>query len=125
MVVGDRLGVPEGNGRCELCRVDGAAAADADDGVGPGLTGKARGLYHAGKLRVLLHPAEDGGNAAVLFLHGLGRGGEVPPAGDDAALYAALVEYRCELCERALAEIDLDRLGIDELKRHRCSPRSR
>ena len=125
MIVFNGFAVAQGDGRGKLCRVDGAAAADADDGVGLGLAGQAGGLNHAGELGVLLHAAEDGNDAAVLLLHLLRRRSKVLPAGDHAALHAELFEHFTELCKLSLAEVDLDRLGIDKLMRHRCSPQSR
>ena len=125
VIVFDGFAVAQGDGRGELRRVDGAAAADADDGVGLGLAGQTGGLNHAGKLGILLHAAEDGNDAAVLLLHLLRRRGKVLPTGDHAALHAELFEHFTELCKLSLAEVDLDRLGIDKLMRHRCSPQSR
>ena len=117
--------VAQGDGRGELRRVDGAAAADADHGVRTGFMGETGRLRNAGELGVLFHSAEHGGDAGVLLLHLFGGGGEVLAAGDDAALHAQLVQNLTELCKLPRAEEDLHRLGIDKLMRHRCSPRSR
>ena len=125
VIVFNGFAVAQGDGRGKLRRVDGAAAADADDGVGLGLAGQAGGLNDAGELGVLFHAAEYGRDAAVLLLHLLCRRREVLPAGDYAALHTELFEHFTELCKLSLAEIDLDRLGVDKLMRHRCSPQSR
>ena len=124
-VVVDRFPVAEGDGCRVLRRVDGAAAADADHRVGARLTGEARRLRNTGKLRILLHTAEDGDDAAVFLFHRFRRGGKVPSAGDHTALKAQFFQDAAELSEPAGAEPDPDRLGIHEFRHHRCSPRSR
>ena len=124
VVILDGFAVAQGDGRGKLRRVDGAAAADADDGVGLGLTGKAGGFDDAGELGILLHAAENGNDAAVLLLHLLRGRSKVLAAGDHAALHTELFKHFTELGKLSHAEINLDRLGIDKLMRHRCSPRS-
>ncbi len=117
--------VTEGDGRGEFRRVDRAAAADADHGIRFRLPGQARGLDDARELRVLLYAAKHRDDAAVLLLHLLRRRGKVLSAGDHTALQAELTQDFAELLKLSLAEINLDRLGINKLMRHRCSPRSR
>ena len=125
VIVVDGFPIAEGDSSGELRRVDGAAAADADDGVSPSLTGQAGGLDDTGELWVLLHAAEYGDNTAVIPLHLLRRRGKVSAAGDDAALQPEFFQDFTELCKLSLAEIDLDWLGIDKIMRHRSLPQSR
>ena len=120
-----RVPVAESDRRGKLCGVDGAAAADAHNGVRLHLTGQAGRLDRPGELGVLLHAAEDGRDAAVLLLHLQGSRGKVPAAGDHTLRNAELLQQAAEQRKLAFAEDDLDRLGIDKLTPHRCSPRFR
>ena len=119
------LAVAQGDGRGELGGVQRAAAADTDDGVGLRLAAELHGLNDAGELGVLLDAAEDADDGGVLLAQLFRPGGEVATAGDHGPLYPLLGENLGKSVKAALAEIDLDRLGIDKIICHRSHPRWR